>query len=372
MSTRDLHSLDETLMHQTPWPFRFAGTSDHRFYDRHWLAGVDPEGRGGFLSGIAYYKNMHVCDGYGVAQLGLRQHNARWSRPLGDDRENVAVGDLAVEVVEPFRRLRLRWAGQRTPLSADLEYVAAFGPYCEEHYIDASTGRITQEITRYNQIGRWNGWFDVGDGRVDVADWWGVRDHSWGARPGVGGLDRSVADPAGGDGTTATASMTFVLYCATADTSICVHLREDGSGRRTYVDGEVIGSDGSHVVIDAVEVEPQFYAGTRTYQRVTARVTSADGRTFDLVATPLLQPWAYAGTGYDGGFSDGRGLGVPRGQLAEHDIYDLVPPEDVLLGGRPTPPGHREQFADVVIDGTPTTGYCTVITRGPLPRYGVE
>lgn len=369
MSARELHSLDETLMHQSPWPFRFAGTSDHRFYDRHWLAAVDPEGAAGFMSGVAFYKNMHVCDGYGVVQRDGLQHNARWSRPLAAERERMTVGDLLVEVVEPYRRLRLQWSGTSTPLAADLEYTASFDPYCEAHYVDASTGRVTQEITRYNQIGRWNGWFSIDGSRTDVRDWWGVRDHSWGVRPGVGGMDRSVADP----GARGVAAMVHaVLYCATGDLCICVHVREDAEGRRTYLDGEVIGADGTHVPVTQVEVVPTFARGSRVYERVEARVSTEDGRDFTISATPLLQPWAYAGTGYDGGFSDGRGLGVPRGDLAEHDVYELLLPDRVLLDGAPTPSGHREQFAEVTIDGTKTAGYCTVMARGSIPRLGLK
>jgi hypothetical protein len=372
MSTRNLHPLDETLMHQIPWPFRFAGTSDLRFYDRHWLAGVDPAGSGGFLSGIAFYKNLFVCDGYGVVQRGDRQSNARFSRPLRDDPVDAAVGDISVEVVQPFRRVRLAWSGKTTPLAAELEYWQSFDPYCEEHYIDASTGRVGQEITRYNQIGRWNGWLDDGGGRIEVRDWWGVRDHSWGYRPGVGGMDRSVADPAGNDGSSASAMLHFVLYCATEDTSVCVSMREDAVGRRTYLDGEVIHVDGTHDVVTEVELRPHFHPGARTYDIVEARIGSREGRVFAIRATPLLHPWAYSGTGYDGGYLDGRGLGVPRGHLVEHDVYELIAPEEVRLDGRPTPPGHREQFARVEIDGTATTGYCTVMTRGELPRYGLE
>ncbi|WP_040724197.1 hypothetical protein [Nocardia veterana] len=369
MSTRALHSLDETLMHQAPWPFRFAATSDHRFYDRYWFAGVDPEGRAGFLSGMAFYKNMHVCDGYGAVQAGRRQHNARWSRPLAADLEATAVGDLSVEVLEPYRQLRVRWSGATTPLSADLVYSSSFDPYTEEHYLDASTGRITQEITRYNQIGRWNGWLSVDDERIDVRDWWGVRDHSWGVRPGVGGLDRSVADPAAGR---AAPMLHAVLYCATADTSICISRREDAAGRVTYLDGEVIGSDGTHATVIRADLSPRFVDGARVYESVSLHVDCDDGRSFDIEAAPLLEPWAYAGTGYDGGFDDGRGLGVPRGEIAEHDVYDLVPPEQVLLGGNSTPSGHREQFATVRVDGVRTTGYCTVMTRGALPHYGLD
>ncbi|MDV7102434.1 hypothetical protein R4227_20525 [Gordonia amicalis] len=63
MNTRALHPLDETLMHQVPWPFGFAGTSDPRFYDRYWFAGVDPAGDAGFISGMALYKNIGSATG---------------------------------------------------------------------------------------------------------------------------------------------------------------------------------------------------------------------------------------------------------------------------------------------------------------------
>jgi hypothetical protein len=166
--------------------------------------------------------------------------------------------------------------------------------------------------------------------------------------------------------------MHFVLYCATEDTSVCVSMREDASGRRTYLDGEVIHKDGTHSTVAVVDVKPVFVPGARMYESVSARVVSEDGREFTIQATPLLEPWAYAGTGYDGGYSDKRGLGVPRGHLAEHDVYDLAPPEAVLLEGEPTPSGHREQFAKVVVGGVETTGYCTIMTRGSLPRFGLD
>lgn len=355
-------------MHQAPWPFRFAATSDHRFYDRLWFAGVDPSGDAGFISGMAFYKNMHVADGYGAVQQNRKQFNSRWSRRLADDYEHSSVGDLSVDILEPFQKLRLRWSGETTPMSADVEFQASFHPYTEEHYLDASTGRITQEVTRYNQIGTWNGWVSVGDDRIEVDDWWAVRDHSWGVRPGVGGTERSVADPAS---RTASPMMHVVLYCATDEFSICVSRREDSAGRVTYLDGEIIGKDGTHSTVVAADIDPHFVPGARTYSTVLLRVTADDGRQWSVEAVPLIEPWAYAGTGYDGGYADGFGLGVPRGNLAEHDVYELVPPESVLLEGNSTPTGHREQFARVVIDGIETTGYCTVMTRGDLPHHGL-
>ncbi len=375
MSDRALHPLDEMLMHQVPWPFRFAGTSDHRFYDRYWLSMTDPAGSAGLISGIAFYKNMGVCDGYVSMQAGSRQYNVRFSRPLVDDFENLRCGDMAVTVVEPFRTLRLALDGDASPLSADLTFSARYDPYCESHYMDAQTGRVGQEITRYFQCGRWNGWIDYGEGRVAVDDWWALRDHSWGVRPGVGGFDRSVADPGGDTSTAPTTARGPMLHlnlnCDTGDVFIGAHCREDAAGRRLYIDGEAITSRGDHTAVKDMRFDVSFIPGSRGYDGLTIDVETAANRTYHIEATPLLHAWAYSGTGYDGGYRDGRGLGVWRGHLAEYDVYELVPPEHVLLDGRPTPPGHREQPTSMTVDGRSAIGYCPVMTRGALPRYSL-
>jgi hypothetical protein len=376
MSDRALHPLDETLMHQVPWPFRFAGTSDHRFFDRHWLAVTDPAGSAGLLAGIAFYKNMGVCDGYVTMQAGRQQHNVRFSRPLAEDFETLRCGDMTVAIVEPFRTVRLTLDANDSPLAADLTFSARYEPYCEAHYIDAQSGRVGQEITRYDQCGRWSGWIDCGGGRVEVDDWWGVRDHSWGYRPGVGGFDRSVADP-GLDQTaaptTARAPMLHLnVFCDTGDVFIAAHSREDAAGRRSYVDGEAITPAGEHIAVNDLQFDISFIPGTRAYDRLTVDVETADDQTYHIEATPLLHAWAYSGTGYDGGFRDEQGLGVWRGHVAEYDVYEHVPPDQVLLDGVPTPPGHREQPTLMTVNGSPAVGYCPVMTRGALPRYGLR
>jgi len=375
ITERTLHPLDETLMHQIPWTFAYAGTSDHRFYDRHWLACVDAEGRGAFISGIAFYKNMGVADGYFCVQQGDQQHNTRFSRPLNEDMQNLRISDFEIRIVEPFKRLEISLAGGTTPLSAELAFEASFAPYCEAHYVDSRGGRIGQEITRYDQSGRWSGWIDLGSGRLDVQDWWGFRDHSWGVRPGVGGFDRSVADPRTKlSATPATPSLSMLHVVMTfelGDRFVTAMCREDAAGNPTYVDGEVITRDGRHTGVRSMEFEVEFHPGTRAHRKVSARIVADDGSEFDVEATPFLHPWAYAGTGYDGGYRDGRGLGAWRGTVVEHDVYQFVAPDGVLMDGRPTPTGHREQFAKMVVNGESITGYCPVMTRGALPKYGL-
>jgi hypothetical protein len=80
------------------------------------------------------------------------------------------------------------------------------------------------------------------------------------------------------------------------------------------------------------------------------------------------------GTGYDGGFDDGRGLGAPRGDgHIEADVYDLSDVENVVRpDGTVRQPRQRETPVRVIVDGARGTGHLVIMTRGPLPRYGVS
>lgn len=376
---RSLHPLDETLMHQTSRSFHYAGTSDHRFFDRYWFAGMHPQGEVGFVSGLAFYKNMGVCDGFLCIQRGDWQYNARFSRALDEDRTTASVGGLTVMVDEPFRRISVSLDGSGTPLSAALTYTADREPSCEAHYTDSSNGRVNQQVTRYHQPGRWSGWLDHGEGRIEVGDWWGTRDHSWGVRPGVGGFDRSVADPRAAEAATPAtrpAAMAHtVMVLEHDDLWVYLSRREDDQGRPTYDDAEAVTRDGRHLRVAMQDLSITFPEGSRQYEQVRARLVVSGGAELDVTARPLGRPWAYSGTGYDGGYSDGRGLGAWRGTVSEFDVYEYDGNDRVQLDGEQVSPGHREQLAVISVDDgsrrTEGTGYCAVMTRGALPRYGL-
>lgn len=370
----ELCDLDETVLHQTPFPLRHASTSDVRFFDRYWLAAADPRGSAGLIAGLGFYKNTGSCDGYVSIQAGAHQYNARFARPLDDDRDHLTVGDLRIVVEKPFERIRLTVDPRSTPLAADLTWTSTFAPHLEAHHFDAPAGRTMQDMTRYDQLGRWQGWIDHGKGRIEVDDWFGARDHSWGIRPGVGGFEKSHGDPSmTADMPTAPrkAMLHLVLFAEAGDEFIALQYRENADGRRLVLDGEVIGRDGSRQRVSDLELRIEFVEGSRAYREIELTATLEDDKTRVIRVEPLLHAWAYSGTGYDGGYNDRRGLGAWRGTLAEHDVYEYQPPEAVLLDGKPVPPGHREQPVTLTVDGVPGTGHCPVITRGALPRHGL-
>lgn len=336
-----LTALDDHLLHQISWPLRHASSSDLRFFDRYWLSLADPNGAAGLIAGVAFYKNTGSCDGYTSIQLADRQHNVRFARPLDEDVDRMAVGDLEIRVVEPFERIRLELRPGASPMSAELEWRSVTAPHLEAHHFDASAGRVIQDMTRYDQLGRWNGWLDPGTGRIKVRDWWGARDHSWGIRPGVGGFERSLGDPSIEVQlpTAPRAPMLLLVLFAEADGRFLVlQYREDAAGQRLSLDGELDGEliepNGLRVPITDVRTEIDFVPESRAYPQVRLHVRLAVGEPIDVVAEPLLNAWAYSSTGYDGGFHDRRGLGAWRGTVAEHDVYRYPPPDKVECGER--------------------------------------
>ncbi|MGQ4600616.1 hypothetical protein [Nocardia sp. R6R-6] len=361
-----LGPLDEHLNHQTSRPFRVPATTDHRFYDRHWFEAIAPDGRTLLIAGLGIYKNMGVCDGFAVVQRDLQQTNVRFSRPLGN-RIEAEVGALRVDVVQPYEKIRLTLAPGDYPLACDLTWRSSFPPYLEAPHFSFSAGRVVQDTSRYDQLGRWTGWIEVAGTRHESDDWWGIRDHSWGVRQDVGGFE-----PAHGH--TARSPMLWLwTYANTPDAACHFQLREDGTGRVHHFDGEITWRDPDRdpVRITGVDHDIEFIPGTRDWKRLTYRLHLADDTEMVMEAEALQGAWAYRGTGYENGFDDSRGVGVPRGDLVESDVLDLSVPGKVTRDGVKYLPGHREQPARITLDGVAGTGHLPVMSVGRIPRYGL-
>ncbi|MFF2847657.1 hypothetical protein ACFVT5_15245 [Streptomyces sp. NPDC058001] len=361
-----LGPLDEELNHQTSSPFRVPGTTDHRFYDRHWFEAVHPSGEVMLLSGLGIYKNMGVADGFLVAQRDRRQTNVRVSRPLGNDLRPV-VGPLQVEILEPYERIRLTLAPGEYSLRAELMWHSTFPPYLEAPHHTFRDGRVIQDTSRYDQTGRWEGWIELDGTRFESDDWWGVRDHSWGVRPDVGGFEPK-------NGHRREPMLWLWTFATAGDVSVHFQLRESGAGAVRHFDGEVQYAPGSGrepVRIDRVDHDIVFIEGTRDWTTLRYDLFLSDGRKMVLEAEAVQSAWAYRGTGYENGYDDSRGVGVPRGELVETDHVDLSVPGRVTREGEPWFPGHREQPARVRIDGVPGTGHLPVMSSGRVERYGL-
>lgn len=160
--------------------------------------------RDGSLSigfGFGKYVNRNVVDAYGGVSRGVEQWTVRASRALDSAVNNIDVGPLCYEVIEPLRQVRVRLdATDQQPIAFDL-LLDGLLPCMLEDREDRRTlngYRHSANQIRYHQTGVASGWIELQGQRHQVTpeDWVMTRDHSWGLRPGVGApLTDLQADP---------------------------------------------------------------------------------------------------------------------------------------------------------------------------------
>jgi hypothetical protein len=381
-----LTPLDDTLRHVLPTTFDHAGTSDPRFFDRYWFAVYDPAGTEPVLNtGMCTYLNMNVADGYASMIAAGKQHNLRLSAALRPQlfdapAEVTTVGPLRMEVLEPFRRLRLQLDRGESDMAFDLEWSATLPPHEELHNFTRVRGRVTQDYRRYNQSGRVDGWIELGGSRTDVRDWWGGRDHSWGVRTDVAGGEPVTGPDEPRNGRTGFL-WTWLTFGAD-DFGGHVQLQELPDGSAIHSEGMIRWADGTQITSGDVSLEFDLLPGTRRFAEATWTVHRATGPgagDWRLTVRPISRSLAMLGLGYSMGYADGRGFGVWRGDdHREHDVYDVSHDEDVVLpDGSVERPYHRDCAVLVEItapDGTVTrgAGHAAILPTGVLPRRGLE
>lgn len=362
-----LIDLDETLHHQTPDPFSVVVTSDHRFFDRYWFSGLAPDGETALFAGTGRYANMGTRDAFLNVLRGERQHNLRVAAaleaPHAVDAKVARVGPLEVTVVDPFRRIALR--STDGPVTADLEFTTDLPPHLEARHRELAGTRVIQEQQRYDQVGHWDGWVELDGERIEVAHWWGDRDHSWGTRVDVGGLEPREMFRR-------TPNLTTWCAFSTDDSWGLFQSREYADGRPRYLDGAIHTRYGRDAQVVELTSDVTYVKGTTAWASAEFDLRLSDGGTVHIQAQPHTpRPWASRGGGYNRGFTDGLGFGARRGDVTEYDVYDLPDVSRVLLEGAEIEPGHREQLARVTVDGAKGWAHLPIMARsGDMTRQG--
>ena len=363
-----LTGLDESLLHQAALPFGTPVTSDHRFYDRCWVATYDPSGGVALNMGMGVYGNMNVADGFVCAVAGNQQHNVRVSRELRPDVDSRSVGPLGYEVVVPFEHVRVSLEPGHGLIACELDWVARMPAFHEAPTTTRVNGRLATDVQRYDQVGVVNGWIELAGQRHEVVDWFGARDHSWGVRGGVGGYEPNTGSNPFGAGFL----VTWLLF-ATDERAGYVQVNRDGTGTQTFMDGRLRWADGrSDRTIVTVDQDIRFPTGSRLYERATIQLLDDTGTKHVIECERLCPPIVMRGAGYDNGWDDGAGLGVHRGlEHVEADAYDISNVDVPTLDGEIVYGMQREQPVRVTVDGEPGVGDFTVLAFGDLDFAGV-
>jgi len=178
-----LTKADDYPVHQLPEPIATCGT-DRNFYDRYFFNGYTPDGSVFFAAALGVYPHLNVMDAsFSVIEGGV-QHNLRASRLLNMERMDTNVGPIAIEVIEPLKRLRVRVSDNPHGIAADIVFTARARAVEEPRFTFRQGPRTMLDYTRLTQNGSYEGFIEIGGKRIAIySKVLGTRDRSWGVRP---------------------------------------------------------------------------------------------------------------------------------------------------------------------------------------------
>jgi hypothetical protein len=316
--------LDEYPIHQVPLPMRYVAASDRNVYDRCIFQGVDREVDTYFITGLGVYPNLGVIDAYCVVRRGDTQWAIRTSGARPDDKMRQEVGPYRIEVLEPFRRLRLVCDGDEHGIGFDLTYESEFGPIAEPQHVRRQGDKILLDASRFAGVGTWSGELRVAGDTIEVTPerFTATRDRSWGIRP-VG-----EAEPAGRP-----VEWEGMWWCWVPlrfdDFALHMIIEEDPNGTRhtnfvARVWPESTGRPPEQLGWPLPEIS--YRSGTRHPTHASMELTTRAGKVLTLDVEPLLAMPLNVGAGY--GADPDWTHGVWKGESwVEGAVYDMTSPE---------------------------------------------
>ena len=341
--------LDEYPVHQVPLSMRYVATGDRNAYDRCIFQVFDHGGAALLIAGLGVYPNTGVIDAYATLRSGGRLHAVRASDALGEDRMDLSVGPLRIEVRRPLRTLRLSCeADPADPqgLSFDLTWQAEFPPLWEPHHLGRTGDRLTLEGRRFVQAGAPSGVIRVAGAEHPVTPdgWTGTRDRSWGVRPIPGEQPGRAADEHRTEGF-------HWIWCPVRfrDRFLMVIVQEDADGYRTLNEAVVVrpeAADRPDEQLGWPQTDIRYLPGTRTPASAVLHLTDSSRKQLELHAQILTGSPLAVGAGYPPASDWQHGTWQGRGWV-DRRTYDLNDPAALGLAGY----GVTDHSARFTLDG---------------------
>lgn len=284
---------DDYPLHQTPEPIAVT-QGERNFYDRYFFNGYGLTGDRFFSLAFGVYPQLNIADAAFCVMRGGVQTALHASRWLGQERLDLSVGPIRIEVLEPLVRLRLVIDAPEQGIKADITFEARHFPIEEPRFTRRVGARLFMDYTRLTQNGRYTGWIEHDGAREAVDGFVGTRDRSWGIRP-VGARDSQ-------DNVPPVAPQFFWLWspCNFEAGSLYFHTNDDASGapwNRRAVWAADGARDGEQSHFAEARCDIDWRSGTRRAARATLSLRSEAGETSTVDFRPLYD-FQMLGLGY--------------------------------------------------------------------------
>ena len=180
-----LTGQDDLIGHQLPTTFDQIDNSDPAWMERLWYTGHPIDSMDVIFDvGLGYHPNRNVMDAFAGVAIAGKQWNFRVSRQLRPDPLTTTVGPLQIHVIEGLKHHRLILGPNDSGIQFDIHFLASMTPHEETPHLRRRDGRVTENMARAQQLGRYEGWLEFDGKRIEISTqtWYGQRDHSWGVR----------------------------------------------------------------------------------------------------------------------------------------------------------------------------------------------
>ena len=324
-----LHRFDDYPFHQGFLTLDVPATSDSHYNDGYWFGWYG--GQDYFFFGLRLHPNNNVVDAYGGVVHAGEQRVLRASRALRPRPDELAVGPLSLEIVEPLRAQRLTLAENETGVSFDVTLTAVAEPFVENPEPMYRFGRLINHVIRYTGVCRAQGTATIDGRTVAIDEWHASRDHSWGIRSSMGPhVPIGGVEPEESDGDHRALRL-WVPFEVDGHSGF-FHMHEDADGRLLDFDGRLDERGGDSIGLTGASHRLEYARGaamgTAGGGLVGGSFVVSDeaGREREYTFS-VLEGVSVQGYGYNRGWTDGGGPGVYRGPLVtEADRFRLDDP----------------------------------------------
>ena len=153
-----LRGADESLNHQIVDTFAVVSESDYAWTEKIWTSIASVDGSVQVDFGLGKYHNRGIIDGFGGVSRGREQWTVRGSRELRSAPEDVSIGPLSYEIVEPLRQTRIRLEPNDVqPISFDLVLSGVTPPFFEDRNLARNAADRTHRRERHPLPPGWLG-----------------------------------------------------------------------------------------------------------------------------------------------------------------------------------------------------------------------
>jgi hypothetical protein len=340
-----MSAWDEYPIHQSVAPIRYVASTDPRAFERYWFTAEARDGSLLLITGMGFYPNLGIVDGYALLVCGGRQVTVRAHRRLSANRADLQVGPIRFEPAQPFVQWDLSLGDNDQGFSFDLKFFDTKRPRFGRMDLSKLPGapeniHLLHDWGGYETFGAIEGEIRIGDTTLKLTRdrFIGSRDHHWGVRDGVGGL--RLSPPKGA-----------FSHCAQF-----VEFKDWGiwAGQVLH---DIDSTVRSPIHTNALDFKFGFDPATKHFREavVTNRLSNGELRKLHFKAienmTAYLRCGGYAGP--DGrGTPDGNYLhGMGTGDAVTGHVYDVTDRATRLKLA-----GFEDHLCTVTCDGETTVG----------------